>query len=365
MNMKPVKRKDNILIGIYRSSTVTAVTALAVVVLLEIFMLAYSFYDSELFGAYIHTYRQFYIVLLCFALAYMALILYVNKDMEHRFRILNIANPIAAVFFFAWSLGITWFDAVKGGLAESSVFMTFSLLVMLCVSMVPWVYAVIVIPADLIMLFITVPICRSAGPVINLFIFFIFQIVLGISFNRLKERLAVRFFEERDRAKRDSMTGFWNRRAYTEAMDKLNAEGIEKDFLYLSIDLNGLKTTNDTLGHEAGDRLICGSADCMKQAFAARGQIYRIGGDEFAALLQADKAQLQAMLACYEKAMKEWSEKSGIELTTSCGWVIAADYPDKTVDELAVLADEKMYETKARFYRETGRDRRAHSMRAG
>ena len=360
MNMKPVKRQDNILIGIYSSSMVAAITALTIVIIIEIFMLAYSFADTRLFGAYVQSYRTFYIVLLCFALAYMALNLHVNKDMEHRFRLLNIANPIAAVFFFGWALGITWFDGVKGGVADSTVFMTFSLLVMLCVSLFPRVYAFIVILADAAMLSLTMMITDSAGPVINLSIFIIFQLVLGISFNRLKERLAVRFFEERDRAKRDSMTGLWNRRAYTEAMDKMSAGGIREDFLYLSIDLNGLKTTNDTLGHEAGDRLICGSADCMKQAFAARGQIYRIGGDEFAALLHADNAQLQGMLSSYEKAMKDWSEKNGIELTTSCGWVRAADYPDKTADELAVLADEKMYETKARFYRETGRDRRSH-----
>ena len=97
----------------------------------------------------------------------------------------------------------------------------------------------------------------------------------------------------------------------------------------------------------------------MNQAFGAKGQLYRIGGDEFAVLMQAEEAELKAMLAAYLKAMKEWSEKTGIELTTSCGWVKAADYPDKTADVLAVLADEKMYETKARFYRETGRDRRA------
>ncbi|MCR5741555.1 MAG: diguanylate cyclase [Gammaproteobacteria bacterium] len=44
-------------------------------------------------------------------------------------------------------------------------------------------------------------------------------------------------------------------------------------------DINGLKTENDTIGHEAGDELICGSAECMKNAFSRHGKIYRVGGD--------------------------------------------------------------------------------------
>ena len=45
-----------------------------------------------------------------------------------------------------------------------------------------------------------------------------------------------------------------------------------------TIDINGLKVVNDTLGHAAGDELICGAADCISKTFEKSGTCYRTGG---------------------------------------------------------------------------------------
>ena len=45
-------------------------------------------------------------------------------------------------------------------------------------------------------------------------------------------------------------------------------------------DINGLKEANDTLGHEAGDELIIGSAECLRNGFDGIDAIYRLGDDE-------------------------------------------------------------------------------------
>ena len=55
------------------------------------------------------------------------------------------------------------------------------------------------------------------------------------------------------------------------------------------MDLNGLKEANDNIGHEAGDELIIGASKCMDNAFSGLGRTYRVGGDEFVALLRGTR----------------------------------------------------------------------------
>ena len=80
------------------------------------------------------------------------------------------------------------------------------------------------------------------------------------------------------RSHTDELTGCFNRHAYEEDIVQLR---MDEAFVYISLDMNGLKTVNDSLGHAAGDELIRGVASCMKQCFAEVGKVYRIGGDEF------------------------------------------------------------------------------------
>jgi predicted signal transduction protein with EAL and GGDEF domain len=83
----------------------------------------------------------------------------------------------------------------------------------------------------------------------------------------------------------DEMTRLFNRRSYEDDLAKYRANGIEDDFVLFSVDVNGLKTVNDTKGHAAGDELIKGTADCLSFIVGNRGKAYRTGGDEFMAVI--------------------------------------------------------------------------------
>ena len=149
-------KKDQILMGVYSLSWGNSMIALMIVCVLEIFMLIYTVLNASLYGDLIWRYRAFYISLLTVAVVYIILNIFVKKDMEHRYRLLNFANPISAVFFFLWALGVTWSDASVNGAVDPTIFMTFSLVVPLSFFLYPVVYALIVVAANALMIYLTV-----------------------------------------------------------------------------------------------------------------------------------------------------------------------------------------------------------------
>ncbi len=239
--------------------------------------------------------------------------------------------------------------------------MTFTLTVPLSFFLYPSVYAAIVLAADVVMLYLTATTPGYVGVIINLSIFFIFQFALGIAYLRIKIRLAERLVIERKNAEMDVMTGFFNRRRYENDLKRMAQQKLSDDFTYLAIDINGLKEVNDSHGHEAGDKLITGTATCMEKCFGDKGELYRVGGDEFVVLLETRSSQIEDLLMDYEDAMKKWSGDNGLSLTASYGYVSSGEYPDATVTKLASVADERMYRSKAGYYQRKDKDRRAHN----
>ena len=294
------------------------------------------------------------------AVVYLVLYVFVKKDMDRRYVLLNVANPFCALFFFAWSLAITLSDALKYNVIDPAVFMTFSLTVPLSFFLFPAVYAAIVIAADIVMLYATATISGELGPMINLTIFFLFQLVLGISYLRLKMRLAERIVQEEENAGIDVLTGFPNRRQYEDELKKLLTEPVPEEMVYLAIDMNGLKDVNDTYGHDVGDDLIVGAAHCIEQCFGKMGKRFRIGGDEFVVLIAAGKEELPQLLGEFEKRMEQWSDEKALTLSAAFGSAARAEFPGKSVTELARIADRRMYEAKTRYYQANGKDRRRY-----
>ena len=159
----------------------------------------------------------------------------------------------------------------------------------------------------------------------------------------------------------DELTRLFNRRSYEEDLASYRENGLDKDFIILSADVNGLKKVNDTIGHAAGDELIKGAADCLVLAIGNKGKVYRTGGDEFIALIHADNPQ--KICADIESCVNEWHGKFSESLTISIGVAAYADNQDLNVNELEKKADNEMYQAKARYYAAKGVDRRASGKR--
>ncbi|MCR5090912.1 MAG: sensor domain-containing diguanylate cyclase [Oscillospiraceae bacterium] len=162
------------------------------------------------------------------------------------------------------------------------------------------------------------------------------------------------------RSRTDELTGLLNRRAYEEDIYEKNDVPVKDCFVSMSLDVNGLKAVNDTLGHAAGDELLVGASQCMKKSLGPYGKIYRTGGDEFIAILFCDNGKLKEVLADFEETMAKWKGKLVGGLTVSYGFVSKEEEPELSVRELGAIADKRMYEAKSAYYRKKGVDRRGH-----
>jgi diguanylate cyclase (GGDEF)-like protein len=157
---------------------------------------------------------------------------------------------------------------------------------------------------------------------------------------------------QRDRfaveARTDPLTELGNRVTWEETLsvEQARRERHPRPLVLLALDLDGLKETNDTHGHAAGDELLVAAAGVLREALRAGDIIARIGGDEFAAILpDADPAAAEAIRAKIATACARWRGRvPGLRLNLSMGW--AAPEPLEKLSAAFGRADAAMYEAK-------------------
>ena len=145
---------------------------------------------------------------------------------------------------------------------------------------------------------------------------------------------------------KDQLTGIYNRRNYEISLANINDTN---EITVILFDVNGLKAANDKLGHVAGDELIKASAECIDGLFGKYGKTYRIGGDEFVAIVK-DKNSVEGLLNKFEQILEVWKGKYNNKLSISYGYVQASEASDKTIYQLVDIADKRMYASKEKFY---------------
>ncbi len=132
---------------------------------------------------------------------------------------------------------------------------------------------------------------------------------LAASFNAMVEALETRERRITHVALHDALTGLPNREYFSEQLEQaLHRRRADTRVLVAFIDLDDFKMVNDTLGHAAGDRLLCDVAATL-QAELPEAQIARLSGDEFVALIRdlpshADLAGLAMRLQnCFARSV--------------------------------------------------------------
>jgi len=153
----------------------------------------------------------------------------------------------------------------------------------------------------------------------------------------------------RHQAYTDNMTGFFSRTYFEEILAGMNSMlDVVKPLSIIAIDIDGLKITNDTFGHDAGDNLIRKAARILTDVFGADTPIARIGGDEFCVILPCtDFAAAQVYAEQIVKMTEDSnSRNSVIPISMSIG--IASSDEDSNEDIYCIYrrADDDMYRYK-------------------
>jgi diguanylate cyclase (GGDEF)-like protein len=158
-------------------------------------------------------------------------------------------------------------------------------------------------------------------------------------------------------AMHDVLTGLPNRRLFMDRLEQaLGKSAHVEDVSLLFLDLDGFKAVNDSLGHEAGDKLLIEAATRIRAATRAQDTVARLGGDEFVVLCEKTTAEDAEVIAERINATLrkpiELGETS-VSVTASVGMVSANS--SFTAAELLRDADAAMYRAKV-----NGRDRASH-----
>ncbi len=150
----------------------------------------------------------------------------------------------------------------------------------------------------------------------------------------------------REQAMTDPLTGLGNRRKLSADLNARLSDGTEpatEPLVLMLFDLDGFKSYNDTFGHLAGDALLARIGGKLAAAAAPYGAAYRLGGDEFCAVLPARRGELQDQVGRTAAALCESGETFSVR--ASCGAVLLP-HEASTPEYALQLADERMYERK-------------------
>ncbi|EMR11987.1 7TM domain sensor diguanylate cyclase [Methylophaga lonarensis MPL] len=139
-------------------------------------------------------------------------------------------------------------------------------------------------------------------------------------------------------AHHDALTGLPNRYAMDQALEKMSSNG-----MITLLDMDNLKLYNDTFGHSKGDELLQLFASTLSTRLGGLGVLHRMGGDEFAIL--SDSSNLadsirQSIDDTIKHLHRNGFDKAGVS------YGLASMSEVSNVDELRMLADQRMYQHK-------------------
>jgi diguanylate cyclase (GGDEF)-like protein len=141
----------------------------------------------------------------------------------------------------------------------------------------------------------------------------------------------------------DQLTGLYNRRYFEKEIIRLDRSH-EYPIAVISVDLDGLKLINDTIGHAEGDQYLKAGADLLKSAIRSSDTLARVGGDEFVLLLPRTTRLVAEMLLDRVRDQVEAYNlvHKGLPLSISLGLGLC-ESADSTLEEAFRVADNKMY----------------------
>jgi diguanylate cyclase (GGDEF)-like protein/PAS domain S-box-containing protein len=176
--------------------------------------------------------------------------------------------------------------------------------------------------------------------------------MIGVS-SDISERKALQEELER-RASHDPLTGLPNRPAFVErigqALRRTRRIQNSREVGVLFMDLDGFKTINDSLGHQAGDRLLVAVAECLRNRLRTEDVLARFGGDEFAVLLEVTAGTSEAIRVA-QRIAEDLREPFTVDdfqvsVSTSIGITLGTAHANDNPEGMLREADAAMFRAK-------------------
>lgn len=163
-----------------------------------------------------------------------------------------------------------------------------------------------------------------------------------------RERQEARLGQLRDQASRDALTGLVSRRTGLRTVEDLLEHG--RPFAVAYLDMNGLKTVNDTFGHEAGDACLVRLADALRSSFPGRAALCRMSGDEFLVVLPEGDEREVGRHAGEALEVLAAQPVEGVGAVSFSFGTAASDCEGESAAALVARADRAMYQSKRAYH---------------
>ena len=178
---------------------------------------------------------------------------------------------------------------------------------------------------------------------ILLFVASLLAVSIGYVYQEMVKSSQMHYYQKM--ANTDLMTQLASRTAFEERVRQ--APLLQGSCACVVVDINNLKQINDTMGHSAGDDLICSAAACILSVFESLGRCYRMGGDEFAVLLENMPAsQVNKALTELDLCISRKNLTRSFPLSVAVGHAMGQDAP---ISQVFRQADAAMYQNKSRM----------------
>ncbi len=150
----------------------------------------------------------------------------------------------------------------------------------------------------------------------------------------------------RRQSQHDELTGLYNRRGFVERLSR-PSEFSDRDATVLSLDLDGFKETNDSLGHSTGDQLLQAFAQRLKGSVRPGDVVARVGGDEFLVVLRAiPRGSVEAAVRRLFERLGDRYRVEGRELQARVTGGVARHRPGTDIEDAIREADIALYQAK-------------------
>lgn len=298
-----------------------------------------------------------YISLFTFSAITLVLFYKWKQDIDRNYRKIYHAQAIESFIYVLWAVSFTYVGSEMRGNFDYLIFVSMMTLLPLFVYVKQVYWTFLQVTGTACVFWMASHHDRFFAFCINFMVFSIVSLVASWLMHHIRCSYYIRQIElEKEKEKvhriayQDALTGLPNRHSYNERFYSLNDYPNKEHIILMVCDINGLKKVNDEMGHKAGDELIRGAGECLQKAFSGIGTIYRMGGDEFAGIMECSEEQIEEAIRNLENITSNWKGTNVQQVSVSIGYASVRNNPSLSLDALFTNADNAMYEAKRRHY---------------